>query len=141
MPPPPVQNQLESLRKGFALSQSVRFFLLIAAAPFLLLWCAPGLTQLALGAPHKPALHRVDMIVSGSSCATCLIRLEKKLKAEKGVVKVVVSILRPFKSVVIYDSGVTNWTTINKVLEGEKVTATGLKDTTIAEIPLVLDPK
>jgi copper chaperone CopZ len=81
------------------------------------------------------------MSVSGSSCATCLIRLEKKLKAEKGVVKVVVSILRPFKSVVIYDERVTNWTTINKVLEDEKVTATGLKDTAIAEIPLVLEPK
>ncbi len=123
------------------MSRNIRFFLLIAAAPFLLLWCVQGTTQLAQAKPHKQTLHRVDMIVSGSSCATCLIRLEKKLRAEKGVVKVVVSILKPFKSVVIYDSAVSNWTTINKVLEGEKVTATGLKDTAIAEIPLVLEPK
>jgi copper chaperone CopZ len=91
--------------------------------------------------PHKQVLHRVDMQVAGSSCATCLIRLEKKLKAEKGVLKVVVSIFKPFKSAVIYDETQTNWQTINKVLEGEKVTAADFKDTPINDVPLVLEPK
>jgi copper chaperone CopZ len=92
-------------------------------------------------AAHKQELHRVDMQVTGSSCATCLIRLEKKLKAEKGVLKVVVSIFKPFKAVLIYDRAQTNWSTINKVLEEEKVTAAHFSDDHINDVPLVLAPK
>jgi hypothetical protein len=91
--------------------------------------------------PPKQVLHRVDMQLAGSSCATCLIRLEKKLKAEKGVLKVVVSIFKPFKSTVIYDQAQTNWKTINQILEGEKVTATNFKDAPINDVPLVLESK
>ena len=91
--------------------------------------------------PHKQVLHRVDMLIAGSSCATCLIRLEKKLRAEKGVLKVVVSIFKPFKAAVIYDQTQTNWKTINQVLEGEKVTAANFKDDHINDVPLVLEPK
>jgi glyceraldehyde-3-phosphate dehydrogenase/erythrose-4-phosphate dehydrogenase len=100
-----------------------------------------GADKVVTGVSHKQLLHRADLIVAGSSCATCLIRLEKKLKAEKGIVKVVVSILRPFKAVIIYDETETNWTTINKVLEGEKVSATNLKDVPVADVPLVLEAK
>jgi copper chaperone CopZ len=89
----------------------------------------------------KAQLHRVDMLVQGSSCAACLIRIEKKLKAEKGVLKVVVSIFKPFKAALIYDASRTNWKTINKVLTGEKVTAANFKDSPVPDVPLVLEPR
>ncbi|MBS1994576.1 MAG: heavy-metal-associated domain-containing protein [Cyanobacteria bacterium SZAS LIN-3] len=89
----------------------------------------------------KAQLHRVDMLVQGSSCAACLIRIEKKLKAEKGVLKVVVSIFKPFKASLIYDASRTNWKTINKVLAGEKVTAANFRDSPVSDVPLVLEPR
>jgi len=107
-----------------------------------ILFCFLALLSVAPArAAEKAALHRVDMQVVGSSCAACLIRIEKKLKAEKGVVKVVVSIFKPFKSAIIYDSSRTNWKKISKVLQGEKVTAGQLTDIPINDVPLVLEPK
>jgi cation transport ATPase len=99
--------------------------------------CAEALAA----APHKTAIHRVDMQVAGSSCATCLMRLEKKLKAEKGVIKAVVSIFKPYRAAIIYDESQTKWANINKVLESEKVSAANFQDTPIKDVPLVLDPK
>jgi len=109
-----------------------------AIAPLLFL----ALSQcVVLARNAKTMLHRVDMQVEGSSCASCLIRLEKKIRAEKGVLKVVVSIYRPYKSAVVYDPAQTNWQLINRALESEKVTAAHFTDTAINEIPLVLQPK
>ena len=92
-------------------------------------------------AAEKIVLHRIDMQVLGSSCAACLIRLEKKLKAEKGVVKVVVSIFKPFKSAIIYDASRTNWKKISQVLAGEKVRADKFRERTVDAVPLVLEPE
>jgi len=107
-----------------------------------LIFCAlTSAVNLSAQAAEKADLHRVDMQVLGSSCAACLIRLEKKLKAEKGVVKVVVSIFKPFKSAIIFDASRTNWKKINQVLAAEKVRADKFRETTVGSVPLVLEPE
>ncbi len=132
-------KQLKPEKKSLTLL--IKFKPLVTSALFLLLLLGCRLSTALAAEPVKAGLHRVDMVVSGSSCAACLIRLEKKLRAEKGVLKVVVSIYKPYKAVVIYDQHATNWPAINKVLESEKVTATDFKDSIISDIPLVLQPK
>ena len=86
-------------------------------------------------------MQRSDFDVQGSSCATCLIRLEKKLKATPGVLKAVVSIYKPFHAAVIYDPQKTDWAKVSTVFTAEKVQAGNLKQSAIDEIPLVLEPR
>ncbi|MBU6454344.1 MAG: hypothetical protein KGS72_21380 [Cyanobacteria bacterium REEB67] len=89
----------------------------------------------------KKSLQRVDWQVVGSSCATCLIRLEKKLRATAGVVKVVVSIYKPFNAALIYDRDQVSWTKIKAVMDSEKVGVANLKEAGISDLPLVLEPR
>ncbi|CAN5293756.1 hypothetical protein BH11CYA1_BH11CYA1_48150 [soil metagenome] len=86
------------------------------------------------------ALRRVDMIVGGSSCASCLIRIEKKLKASPGVLKAMVSVYRPYAAVVIYDAGKTSMAEITKVLSSEKAQAEQPVDVPIKTVPALLLP-
>jgi copper chaperone CopZ len=92
-------------------------------------------------AEQKMTLLRVDWQVTGSSCATCLIRLEKKLRATPGVRKVVVSIFKPFNAALVYEKDQTSWTKIKTVMDSEKVGTANLKEATISDLPLVLEPR
>lgn len=85
-------------------------------------------------------LRRVDMLISGSSCASCLLRIEKKLKAIPGVVKAMVSVYRPYPAVVVYDSKKTSMAALKKVLESEKAFAEQTLDVKVKEVPALLMP-
>ena len=85
-------------------------------------------------------LRRVDMIVAGSSCASCLIRIEKKLKTTPGVLKAMVSVYRPYSAVVIYDSAKTSMAEISKVLSSEKARPDQAVDVSIKAVPALLLP-
>lgn len=85
-------------------------------------------------------LRRVDMLIGGSSCASCLIRIEKKLKATPGVLKAMVSVYRPYPAVVIYDCKKTSIAALRKVLESEKASAEKTLDVKLKEVPALLMP-
>jgi len=81
------------------------------------------------------------MLVSGASCATCLMRVERKLQAAPGVKKAAVSIYKPYPAVIIYDCGKTNLKEILAALKGEPVVATDVQETAIDKLPVVIAPK
>lgn len=90
--------------------------------------------------PRANELRRVDMLIGGSSCASCLLRIEKKLKAMPGVVKAMVSVYRPYPAVVVYDSKKTSMAALKKVLESEKAYAEQALDVKIKDVPALLIP-
>jgi len=85
-------------------------------------------------------LKRVDLVVSGSSCASCLIRIEKKLRATPGVLKAMVSVYRPYAAVVIYNSDKTSLAALKQVLESEKAGAEKIVEVQVKEVPALLLP-
>lgn len=93
---------------------------------------------------HQPVsakgLKRVDLVVSGSSCASCLIRIEKKLRATPGVLKAMVSVYRPYPAVVVYNSDKTSLAALKKVLESEKASAEKIVEVQVKEVPALLLP-
>lgn len=93
---------------------------------------------------HQPVsakgLTRVDLVVTGSSCASCLIRIEKKLRTSPGVLKAMVSVYRPYPAVVIYNSDKTSLAALKKVLESEKASAEKIVEVQVKEVPALLLP-
>lgn len=89
---------------------------------------------------YAKGLRRVDMVVSGSSCASCLIRIEKKLKATPGVLKAMVSVYRPYAAVIVYDSTKTSISAINKILAEEKAGSDQVVEVSIKTVPALLMP-
>jgi copper chaperone CopZ len=85
-------------------------------------------------------LKRVDLVVSGSSCASCLIRIEKKLRTTPGVLKAMVSVYRPYPAVIIYNSERTSLVALKKVLESEKAGAEKIVEVQVKEVPALLLP-
>lgn len=85
-------------------------------------------------------LKRVDLVVTGSSCASCLIRIEKKLRTTPGVLKAMVSVYRPYPAVVIYNSDKTSLAALKKVLESEKASAEKTVEVQVKEVPALLLP-
>ena len=81
------------------------------------------------------------MLIAKSSCAACLIRIEKRLKSHKGVLKATVSIYQPYPAIVIYDPGKADWKAIEKILLSERVEARNVASKNIDEIPAVLVPE
>lgn len=98
------------------------------------------LSLLGATSAYAKGLRRVDMVVSGSSCASCLIRIEKKLKATPGVLKAMISVYRPYSAVVIYDSAKTSISSINKILAEEKAGSEQVVDISIKAVPALLMP-
>ncbi len=90
--------------------------------------------------PVSASLKRADMVVAGSSCAACLIRIEKKLKARPGVLKAMVSVYRPYAAIVVYDNAKTSMKDLAKVFAAENATAVKVVDHEIAEVPVLLLP-
>jgi copper chaperone CopZ len=93
---------------------------------------------------HQPVsakgLKRVDLVVSGSSCASCLTRIEKKLRTTPGVLKAMVSVYRPYPAVVIYNSEMTSLVALKRVLESEKASAEKIVEVQVKEVPVLLLP-
>ncbi len=90
--------------------------------------------------PVMASLKRADMVVAGSSCAACLIRIEKRLKARPGVLKAMVSVYRPYAAIVVYDTAKTSMKDLAKVFAAENATAVKVIDHEIAEVPVLLLP-
>lgn len=97
---------------------------------------APAARQTAK-VPYK----RADFLVSGASCAACLIRIEKKLKALKGVEKATVSIYRPYAASVIYDPAKTSFEKVSGILASEKAKPESVSEEEIRTIPIILLPR
>lgn len=102
----------------------------------------------AIGGPvAQPAsqkasgLRRADFMITGVSCATCLMRIERSLQAAPGVKKAAVSILKPYGALVIYDSKKTSIERILKTADKEPVHSKDMNDVPIDKIPLVVVPK
>lgn len=112
--------------------KQVRLFLLvglIAAIPAIV--CPPALA----------AMTRVDMVITGSSCAACLIRIEKKLKAQPGVLKAMVSIYKPYSAIIIYDSSRTSIGALSKIVSKENAVAARVVEEKVSAVPTLLIPK
>lgn len=92
-------------------------------------------------AAEAAGLRRFDFLVKGSSCAACLIRLEKRLRCAPGVVKATVSIYKPFAAVVIIDPAKCSRKEIVRVLALEKTRPEPIMEEEIATVPLLLTPK
>ncbi|GEM_PF-1999404 len=90
---------------------------------------------------HQRHYRRADMLIAGSSCAVCLMRVERKLKGVPGVKKAAVSIYRPYPAIVIYDPDKTNLTEIINSLKGEPVVVARVQDEEINKVPEVIVPK
>ncbi len=98
------------------------------------------LTLILLHPVSAKGLRRVDLIVAGSSCASCLIRIEKKLRTTPGVLKAMVSVYRPYAAVVIYNSDKTSLAALKTVLESEKASAEKIVEVQVKEVPALLLP-
>lgn len=97
----------------------------------------------AMTAPAMAAqtYKRADFNVEGTSCAACLIRIEKKLKKLPGVARATVSIYRPYSAIVIYDPNKTSFEKVKAVLEGEKARAAGISFENVHSLPIILLPR
>lgn len=91
-------------------------------------------------AAEAAGLRRFDFLVKGSSCAACLIRLEKRLRRAPGVVKATVSIYKPYAAVVIIDPAKCNKKEIVRVLALEKTRPESIIEEEIPTVPLLLTP-
>ncbi|MBZ0188691.1 MAG: cation transporter [Candidatus Obscuribacterales bacterium] len=89
-------------------------------------------------------LTRLDFRVEGSSCASCLGRIRKRIAKVKGVLDVAIAVKKPYGCAVIYDSSKTNKDEIidkGKEGEKEKVKILDISDEHIAKMPFILVPK
>jgi len=94
---------------------------------------------------NMKALHRLDFRVTGSSCASCLGRIRRRIDQLKGVYEVAVAIKAPYGVAVIYDS---TKTTKEKLMEGgkkgEKLDVQFMDvidETVVGEPPMILIPR
>lgn len=136
-------------RSGFMRSKKIR--LSSALAVCFLLGIAPGAYAQAKNADNaKPAaagsvknLRRVDFGVQGSTCASCLGRVRKRMKKVPGVINSAVLIKKPFGACALYDGSKVKVDKILKAaLEGEKVKVkiTDVNDRAITKMPFILVP-
>jgi hypothetical protein len=89
------------------------------------------------------ALHRLDFIVTGTSCATCLLRVQRRLEAAPGVAKVAVMLRKPNAGVCIYDSTKQDKAKLLSIGTGNEknIGFEKVEDTAVPRIPLVLVPR
>jgi copper chaperone CopZ len=88
------------------------------------------------------ALHRLDFVVKGKSCASCLFHMQKRVEALPGVAKCGVMLKKPYAGVVIYDSTKVNQEKILKAAKGDEtlVSFDKIEDAPIDKVPLILIP-
>lgn len=95
----------------------------------------------ATKAPDSKKLKRADFRVTGASCVSCLRRVGKTMREQKGVLKADVSIFKPYWALVIYDGALTSVEKIYEAVKSEKVRFEDIEDKTISEVPLIPIPK
>lgn len=88
----------------------------------------------------KHTLERADLQFVGSSCASCLMRVEAKLNKAPGVVKAAVSIFHPYPAIIIYDPSKTSLAKIKTAIVGEPARFDKVVERPIDKVPDVLMP-
>lgn len=88
------------------------------------------------------ALHRLDFVVTGTSCPACLLKMQKRIDIAAGVAKAAVMLRKPYGGVVIYDSTKTGKDKVFTVLKGDekKVDFQKVEDAPIDKMPIILVP-
>lgn len=88
------------------------------------------------------ALHRMDFRVVGKGCAACLLKIQKKLQATPGVIRVAIMLRKPYGATVIYDAKITSQEKILDIAKDQERAARYMDviDRSIARIPIVLVP-
>lgn len=127
---------------GAAFSQSQS----IAAEKILSGSVTPGMvlqSQTTKVSINMNALHRLDFIVKGSSCAVCLSTIQRHLQETPGVAKVAVQLKKPYGGVCIYDSTKLNKEKLLRIAKGDRkeLYFDGVEEQPVKKIPLVLLPK
>jgi hypothetical protein len=91
---------------------------------------------------HANALHRLDFAVKGTSCPACLLKMQKRADAAKGVAKAAIMLRKPYCGVVIFDSSKTTKDELLKVLKGDekKVSFEKVEDAAVDKMPTILIP-
>lgn len=89
----------------------------------------------------KQKLRRADFQVAGASCVSCLRRVSKILRTQRGVLKADVSIFKPHWSIVIYNADEVSLEQLSDACKVEKVRFEEIEDKPIAEVPLIVIPK
>lgn len=123
--------------------------ILTAALMAIALSFSSGVTIASTGSKSKPAgkatqkmpYTRVDFDVHGSKCPACIRRLVRTLKKSKGVLKVDISIKKPYSGVVVFDHALTNFEKIKKRMKHEKVKPVNVETEGINKVPTLLIPK
>ncbi len=90
------------------------------------------------------AIKRADFIVTGASCVSCIRRLSWVLRHTQGVLNADVSIMKPHKAIVFFDSSKTSIDHIWAAAKTEKilkrVSLENLKETSVERLPTVIIP-
>lgn len=90
---------------------------------------------LETGVEQAGSLRRSDFRIVGSTCPACLRRISRALKESPGVLRSDVSIYRPYRSFVIYDSRQTSLSKLAGMLGGERVSFAEVYDRAILSLP------
>ncbi len=91
---------------------------------------------------NMKALHRLDFMVKGKSCAVCLLKIQKRLNETPGVVEVAVMLKKPYGGVCIYDSSKLTKDKLLRIAKGDELTVTfeEVTDEAIEKLPIILVP-
>ncbi|QQR57668.1 MAG: hypothetical protein IPG59_22290 [Candidatus Melainabacteria bacterium] len=98
---------------------------------------------LKVGDIEKAPYLRLDFNLKGATCVTCIRRVAKRLRDNKGVLKADISILRPYEGVVIFDPQKTNVTKLSsEITKEEKRASVGdLQLTALQSVPAIVMPR
>lgn len=98
---------------------------------------------LKVGDIEKAPYLRLDFNLKGATCVTCIRRVAKRLRDNKGVLKADISILRPYEGVVIFEPQKTNVTKLSsEITKEEKRASVGdLQLTALQSVPAIVMPR
>lgn len=96
-----------------------------------------------VGDIEKAVYLRLDFNLKGATCVTCIRRVAKRLRNNKGVLKADISILRPYEGVVIFEPKKTNVAKLSsEITKEEKRASVGdLQLTALQSVPPIVLPR
>jgi len=107
---------------------------------------SPNMVLTSKGQPraslNMKALHRLDFVVKGKSCSSCLFHMQKRVEPLPGVAKCGVILKKPYAAVVVFDSSKTTREKILKAAKGDEtlVQFDKIEEAPIDKMPLILIP-
>lgn len=110
----------------------------LAMAVFSASTSAQAATPVAQSENYK----RIDFLVTNTSCAACIYRLEHKFLDAPAVKKAAIMYVKPFAGAVIFDPSKTNWSKLSaNILKGETAQFQIGKERLVRKVPAVLIPE